>query len=185
MQINKSLKVLFVLNSIFVFAASLFGPLYAIYIQTIDNKIISVSLSWSVFMLSSTLFTYFVSRNGDKIKNQKYLLAFGFLIRSIGWLCYLFVSSLPGIIVVQIILGFGDALGTPSWGAIFAKHLDGKREIMDYSDWDIVSNLTVALATITGGVLVTYFGFNFLFILMGVLASISFVGTMLVPRDLL
>lgn len=185
MKINKSLKTLFIINSIFVFGSSLFGPLYAIYVQGIDNKIVTVSLSWAVFMVSSTVFMYFVSKYGDKIKEQEYLLAGGFLVRSIAWFSYLFVSNISGLILVQIVLGLGEALGTPSWNAIFARHLDGHKEIMDYSSWNIINNLIVAGSTILGGVLVTLFGFNVLFVAMSMLALVSFVGVLITPRRVL
>lgn len=185
MKINKSLRVLFVLNSIFVFAGSLLGPLYAIYVRGIDSKVISVSLSWAVFMFSSTIFMYFVSKYGDKIKEQEYLLAGGFLVRCLAWFGYIFVFNLPSLIILQVVLGLGEALGTPSWNAIFAKHLDEKKEIMDYSNWDIINNLMIAVATVVGGVLVTCFGFNFLFVIMGLLAFVSFVGVLVTPRKVL
>lgn len=185
MRINKSLKVLFTLNSTFVFASSLLGPLYAIYIKNIDDKIVSVSLSWAVFMFSSTVFVWFVSNYGDRVKEQEFLLAGGFLVRSLAWIGYIFVSDLTGVIVLQVVLGLGEALGTPSWNAIFARHLDEKKEIMEYSSWNIVSNLVVGVATIIGGIVVTYFGFNTLFIVMGALAMLSFVGVLILPRDVL
>jgi MFS family permease len=185
MKINKSLRVLFVLNSIFVFAGSLLGPLYAIYVRGIDSKVISVSLSWAVFMFSSTVFMYFVSKYGDKIKEQEYLLAGGFLVRCLAWFGYIFVFNLSSLIILQVVLGLGEALGTPSWNAIFAKHLDEKKEIMDYSNWDIINNLMIAVATIVGGVLVTCFGFNLLFVIMGLLALVSFVGVLVTPRKVL
>lgn len=185
MKINRSLKVLFILNSIFVFAGSLLGPLYAIYVSKIDSKIISVSLTWAVFMFSSTLFMYFVSKYGDRLKEQEYLLAGGYLIRCLAWIGYIFVSNLTGIIVLQVALGFGEALGSPSWNAIFAKHLDERREMMDYSSWNIISNLMIAAATVVGGIIVTYLGFNFLFVTMSLLALISFIGLLITPRRVL
>lgn len=185
MKVNKPLRTLFIINSIFVFAGSLFGPLYAIYVQGIDNKIISVSISWAILMLSSTLFTYFVSIYGDRVKEKEYLLAAGFFVRAIAWFGFAFVTNITGLIVIQIFLGLGAALGTPAWNALFAKHLDGHREIKDYSDWDMISNLVIALATILGGVFVTAFGFKFLFLIMGVLALTSFFGTLITPRRVL
>jgi len=184
-KINSSLRVLFFLNSIFVFAGSLLGPLYAVYVSRIDDKIISVSLSWAVFMFSSTLFMYFVSKFGDRVKEQEYLLAGGFLIRCLAWIGYIFVSNLTGLILLQILLGLGEALGTPAWNAIFAKHLDYREEIMDYSNWNIINNLMVAAATVAGGVIATYLGFNLLFVIMSVGAFFSLVGVLITPRKVL
>lgn len=184
-MMNKSLRFLFALNSIFVFASSLFGPLYAFYVQGIDDKIIFTSFSWAVFMFSSTIFMYFVSKYGDRVKEQEYLLAAGFLVRSFAWFGYVFVSNITGLMILQVVLGFGEALGTPSWNAIFAKHLDKKEEIRDYSYWNIVNNLMVAVATVVGGFFVTYFGFNLMFVVMGILAFICFLGVLSIPRKVL
>ena len=185
MKINRSHRALFSLNSVFVFAGSLLGPLYAVYVGKIDSKIISVSYSWAAFMFSSTLFMYFVSKYGDKVKEQEYLLAGGFLVRCLAWIGYIFISNLTGLIALQIVLGLGEALGTPSWNAIFAKHLDERKEIMDYSNWNMVNNLMVAAATVIGGIMVTYLGFNVLFIVMSFLALISFIVTLVTPRKVL
>ncbi|HOZ81064.1 MAG TPA: MFS transporter [Candidatus Woesebacteria bacterium] len=185
MKINGSLKVLFLLNSIFVFASSLLGPLYAVYVNKIDSKIISVSFSWAVFMFSSTLFTYFVGKFGDRVKEQEYLLAGGFLVRCLAWLGYIFVSDITGLILVQFVLGLGESLGTPAWNAIFAKHLDNSKEVMEYSNWNIINNLMVAAATVAGGVVVTYLGFNILFVIMSVLALVSLIGVLITPRKIL
>jgi len=185
MKKNRSLRILFILNSIFVFASSLLGPLYAIFVQEIDSKVMSVSISWAVFMFSSTVFMYFVSKYGDKIKEQEYLLSAGFLIRSMAWLAYIFVSNFNDLIILQVFLGLGAALGSPAWNAIFAKHLDENKEIKEYSYWLIVNNFMIAIATLIGGIFVTYFGFNFLFIAMSLLSFVSFIGVLITPREVL
>ncbi len=39
-QINGSLKVLFLFNGIFVFASTLLGPLYDVFVETIDSNVL-------------------------------------------------------------------------------------------------------------------------------------------------
>jgi DHA1 family bicyclomycin/chloramphenicol resistance-like MFS transporter len=133
-------------------------------------------------MLSSTGFMYLVSRFGDRVKEKEYLLAGGFLVRAIAWLGYLFVTNVTGLIVIQVLLGLGEALGTPSWGALFADHLNVRREIMEYSKWNVVSNIMIAFGVLLGGLIVTFYGFKVIFILMSMLAFMSFIGTVLTPR---
>jgi len=82
-------------------------------------------------------------------------------------------------------LGLGESLGTPAWNAIFAKHLDNSKEVMEYSNWNIINNLMVAAATVAGGVVVTYLGFNILFVIMSVLALVSLIGVLITPRKIL
>lgn len=185
MRENKPLLLLFLINSIFVFAGSLFGPLYALYVSRLDNSITAISFSWSVFMLSSTLFSYLIGKYGDKLKEQEYLLAAGFFVRGLAWVGYIFVDNLVWLIVLQVFLGLGEAMGTPSWNAIFAKHLDNKKEVMEYSSWNVINNLMVATATVVGGFIASYFGFNALFVIMSSLAFVSFFGVIATPRKTL
>lgn len=182
LTINKSLKILFILNSIFVFAGALFTPLYALYVQRIDNRIIAVSITWGVQIAASTFFAFFVGKYGDKIKEKEFILAAGYFLRFLAWTGLIFVNNLISLLLIQIVIGVGESMGGPAWNAIFAKHLDGHKEVKDYSDWAMLSNLIIALGTILGGVVVTFFGFNYIFAFMGLLAFVSFVGVVITPR---
>jgi MFS family permease len=81
--------------------------------------------------------------------------------------------------------GLGEALGTPTFSALFAKHIDRDEEVMEYSDWSIVANLVTALGILIGGFLASIFGFTLLFITMGVLCIISGLGILVLPRKVL
>jgi len=183
--VNRSLKTLFLFNGIFVFAGSLLGPLYAIYVEGIDKSILAVSSSWSIFLISATVFTYLMSRWGDKVKEKEYFLILGYLIRAFVWFGYIFVGNLYTLLILQLLLGAGEAAGTPSYDTIFAEHLDKNKHIRDYSVWKVISNLVGALAVFLGGVLVTTYGFIPLFVIMSALALVSMVGILLSPRKLL
>jgi hypothetical protein len=184
-MINRSLKILFLFNGIFVFAATLLGPLYAVYVESIDKNVLSISITWAVFLASATFFTFIVSRKGDSIKEKEYLLMAGFLIRSVSWLLLILVGSIFHLILVQILLGLGEALGSPSFNAIFAQHLDKGKQIRNFSSWKLVENGVVAVATIIGGLIVVNFGFATLFIIMSFMALISFFGVLMQPREVL
>ncbi|MEI6498374.1 MAG: MFS transporter [bacterium] len=180
---NNFLKTLFIYNGIFVFAGGLIGPLYAVYVQKFDSNISSISLSWAAFLLSTTFFLFILSRFGDKIKDKKILLQFGFLIRAIAWISYIFVGNIGALIIVQILLGLGEALGTPSFEALFAEHLDDNSHINEYSEWKLIVNGASGLAVIGGGFLVQKLGFNILFISMSILALITLIGFSLNTRE--
>lgn len=185
MRHNKALLVLFVFNSIFVFAGSFLGPLYAIYVEGITHSIIAVSLSWSVYMLSATIVTLFVAKFGDRIKEKEYLLIVGYLIRGIGWFSFIFATTLPHILLIQVLLGIGEAFGTPSFEVLFAEHIDRGKHIKEYASWRIVSNLFVAFGTLIGGWVVSSYGFQVIFVGMGVMALVSCIGILVKPRNLL
>ncbi len=182
---NKSLKVLFIYNGIFIFASNLLGPLYAVYVGMLDKNIFSICATWAVGLMATGIFTYAVLKKGDLVKEKEYLLMAGFLIRAIAWFLYIAIGNIFQLILLQILLGLGEAAGSPAFNAIFAENLDFGKHIREYSSWLIVSNMLTAAGVIAGGCIVSIFGFRWLFICMGSLALVSFFGILLQPRKLL
>jgi MFS family permease len=80
------------------------------------------------------------------------------------------------LLLLQVLFGLGEALGSPAYNAIVAEHLDKSRHMEDYSDQIIFFNLTAAVGTALGGFLVYNFGFKYLFFGMAALAVVSAIG---------
>ncbi|KKP68715.1 MAG: Multi-drug resistance efflux pump [Candidatus Moranbacteria bacterium GW2011_GWE1_35_17] len=182
---NKALRTLFLYNGIFVGAAAMLGPLYAIYVVKFVDGVTAVSISWAAFLVSTSIFTYIVSRKGDGIKEKEYLLLAGYIVRILSWILLIFVHNLTSLVLVQILLGFGESLGTPSFNALFADHLDKNKHIKEYSNWSLIANLTSAAGILAGGAIVNNFGFKALFLFMSALSLVTFFGILLKPRKLL
>lgn len=185
MRSNPALKTLFIYNGIFVFAANLLGPLYAVYLQKFDTNVFSISLTWAVLIFSATTFTYLLSKFGDHLKEKESFLMAGFLIRCIAWFLFIFANNITIIIGIQIILGLGEAFGSPTFDAIISEHIDKDQRMAEYSAWKIISNFSIALSTIIGGYIVSLFGFTPLFLAMSILALFCFFGILTKPRNLL
>lgn len=185
MKNNRALKVLFTNNSLFVFASALLGPLYAIYVAKITGGILLISITSAVFYIASTLFLVFVSRWGDSIKEKEYLLIASYFLRAIIYFGFIFLNSSLMLILLQVMAGLAEALGTPTFSALFAKHIDKNEEVMEYSDWSIVANLVTALGILIGGFVASVFGFTVLFITMGILCIIAGLGILIQPRKIL
>lgn len=181
---NRTLRVVYLYNGVFVFGASLLGPLYAVFVATFDTSVMTVSLSWSAFLLSSFLFTLIVARVGDGLKRKRGLLLSGFFVRALVWGGYAFVGDIYSLIGLQILLGLGEALGTPAFNAIVAEHLDRGKHIANFAHWKLYSDLSVAFGTIAGGIVVVAAGFRSLFVMMSILALISFFGVLRSPKSL-
>jgi len=183
--VNRSLKTLFGINGIFVFALSLFGPLYAAYVGFLNNGVLAVSLSYSVMLATTTIATLGVANWGDRVKKKEWLLAIGFLLRSLAWFGLALTSHYWQLITMLVIIGLGEALGTPAFEAIFADHLIKRVEIKEFSLWKLSSNILSVLGTLIGGLIVLKFGFQTLFLLMSILALGCFVATVTLPKRLL
>jgi len=173
---KKPLRGLFLYNGIFVLAGSLLGPLYAVYVGKFKG--VSVSVSWAAFLFSVSVFTYLISRTGDRLGKKEYLLMAGFLVRAIAWMLFIFVDTLAALIALQILLGLGDALGGPSFDSLFASRIDQERAISQYSNWKLFSNVLTVTGTLAGGLIADKFGFQYLFLSMSALAMVSFFGVL-------
>lgn len=181
---NSALRLLFIFNSIFVLAGSLLGPLYAVYVQRLSHDgVLTISTSWSVFLFSTTLFMFLISRVGDRAHKDDLLIS-GFLVRAFVWISYIFIHSITALILLQILLGLGEALGTPAFSAIFAEHLDKNAHIKEYADYQLISNILSASGVLFGGFVVSTYGFKPLFLLMAILAFISTLGILLRPKKI-
>lgn len=182
---NSALKVLYLYNGIFCLAGSLLGPLYAVFVEKFHGGVLAISASWAAFIISATFFIYLLSKVGDRFKEKEYLLLAGFLVRAIVWFLFIFIGNIWSLVVLQIFLGLGEALGSPAFDAIFAEHLDKGQFIKEYANWKLVMNIALAAGTLTGGVIVAKFGFVPLFLTMSALSIVSFIGVLLKPRKLL
>lgn len=185
MKVNRSLAILFLTNSLFVFASSLLGPLYAVFVERIGGGLMSISMSTAIYYVVATITLLFVSRVGDSFKETEVLLAGSWLFRGFVFLSLIFVRNIYGLLVVQSALGLGEAVGTPAFSSLFARHLDKGKGMYDYSNWSVVSNIVLALATLIGGFVVSYFGFDLLFGLMFLICVfISFIVLKLPRKEL-
>jgi len=184
MKINKALRTLIAYNGLFLFGSTLFGPLYAVFVQKIGG-ILLISVSSAAYFVSASLFLWLVGRLGDRVKEKELMLGASYLIRTVGYLCFLFVDSAFGLILLQMFFGLAEALGTPTFGALFAKHVDGEIEVLEYSDWALVACLIMALGSLIGGYLVSALGFGVLFVVISILCFCAFLGIILSPRKLL
>lgn len=133
-------------------------------------------------MISTTIFTLIVSKFKDGEKREEDMLRAGFLLRAFVWLAYTQIHTIPQLLFLQVINGLGAGLGTPSFDALFAEHLDKNRHLNEYANYQVLSNFLTAFGTFLGGLLVAQFGFTPLFYIMSAFAFISFLGFVIRPK---
>lgn len=179
---NRSLKLLLAINSVFVLAGNLLGPLYAIFIEQLGGGVVVASGTWGVMLLTTTLVNFLLIRYGDSIREHEYLLIGGFFLRSIAWLGFALHPNILAIVVLQTLIGAGEAVGSTGFDAIFAEHLDRNHHVRDYASWKTISNFLASIAVVVGGYIVTTFGFAPMFLAMSITAAFCGIITYLLPR---
>ena len=169
---HKVLKIL-ILSSIFYnFAAGLFGPIYAIFVQQIGGTILTASTAWAIYTFFIGILLLVFGRIEDKLNKRK-IFIIGRAINTLGIIGYLFVDSPIQLFFVQGILGIAVALSNPTFEAIFSKSLSKGKESTEWSTWEGSINIMYAIAALIGGTIATVFGFKILFVFMAFASALS------------
>lgn len=182
---NKSLSKLLVINNIFVLAASMFPPIFALFVKEIGGNVLSAGSLWAVFSVFTGIFIFIFCRYGDRFKETEYLLAAGYICRTVAWIGYFFSNSLWQLFVLQLILAVGESIGTPAFNAVYSVHLDKGRFVKEWGINNAFNSIIVGVAALIGGLIVYQIGFRPLFLIMAALSIISFIFLMIQPRKLL
>ena len=118
----------------------------------------------------------------DKVKQNELIIAFGFMILGIGYLFYTMVDSVWSLFAVQVLIGVGQAISSPSYDAVYSKHLDGSKSGRQWAALESMAYTTTAFGAIIGGIVATHFGFNSVFVIMSVLSLSSALYIYVLPR---
>lgn len=183
---NKSLKTLIVINGVFLLAANMFPPLFALFVKELGGGAFAAGSIWATFAIVTGFLILIINRFEDcRIKEREYLIAGGYLARLIGWLGYFFATSFWHLYILQIILAAGEALGSPAFNAIYSEHLDKGKYVKQWGFFCASATIIMGIAALIGGAIVSQFGFRTLFLVMAFLSFLSFVLLMRQPRKLL
>lgn len=172
-------------NAIILFAGAMLGPIYALFVEEIGGSLLDASIAGAVFALTAGITTLISGRYVDKIRENEYIIVLGYLIMALGFYLYIFVDTIFLLLIIQVIIGLGEAIYSPAFDALYSKHLDKKKSGLEWGVWESTDYFSAALAALVGGVVVTNFGFSAMFVIMGSISLISAVYIVLLPRKVL
>jgi len=176
--INKVVRVLVLGDIMFFSAFGLIGPIFAVFVtnQVAGATIATAGFAATINLLLRALLQMPIARYIDRHKGEKddfLFMVAGSTLISIVPFAYLFVSTPLQLYLAQAVLGIGGALANPGWFAIFTRHIDKNKEGTEWALENVGVGLAAAATATIGGVLAQRFGFQNLFLIVGVL---SFVG---------
>ena len=182
---NKAIRILLVTNGFILIAGAMLGPIYALFVKKIGGDLLDASYAFGVFALAAGTTTLISGKYADRLKENELIIVLGYGILGIGFLGYTLVNSIWSLLVIQIIIGLGEAIYTPAFDAVYSKHLDDHRSGREWGAWEAVNYFTIAFGAVAGGFLVTFFGFNTMFVVMGLLCFVSAIYIFRLPRRIL
>ena len=165
------------------------APLFAIFItgEIKGGSLAMVGLVTAAYWLTKSIVQPFIAHFLDIRKGEKddfKFLVVGMYIANLIPIGYIFSTNITQIISSEFIRGLAMACVIPTWAALFTRHMDKGWEAFSWSIESTGIGLGAGLAAALGGILVTAFGFDFVFILValfGLLATTTLFG---IRRDL-
>lgn len=157
------------------------GPIYALFVNRIGSDLLDASSAFAVYAAAG-LTTLISGQYADKLKENELIVVLGYTLMGTAFFSYTLVNSLGSLLLVQVAIGLGEAIYSPAFDAIYSKHLDGHKSGRQWGAWESLNYFTTALGAISGGFLATFFGFNSLFIAMGLLCFTSAIFIFHLPR---
>lgn len=182
---NKAITILLVTNAIILFAGAMLGPIFALFVDEVGGSLLDASLAGGAFALTAGITVVVSGRLSDRIKENELIIVIGYLILGTGFLLLLITHSIITLLIVQVLLGLGEAIYSPAFDSVYSKHLDAGRVGTEWGAWEAINYFSAAIGAVAGGLVVTWFGFSGLFIMMAVLAFASAVYIILLPRKIL
>lgn len=159
-------KILLWASNLWMFGAGLLGPLFAVFAEEIGGNVLDITGAWAVYMIITGVLTIFVGKFGDRVGHHK-LLLLGYILTTVFTFAYLLVETTVGLFIVQGGLGVALALSNPTWAALYDKYSDDTNDGYIWGTAMGHGNIATGIAALLGGVIVTYYSFNALFIVMG------------------
>lgn len=182
---SKAIRILLVTNGFILVATAMLGPIYALFVEEIGGNLLDASYAYGFFALAAGITTLISGKYADKLKENELIIVFGYGIMGLAFFGYTFVNSVVSLLVVQVIIGIGEAIYLPAFDAVYSKHLDGRKSGREWGAWEAINFFTIAFGAVTGGLLVTFFGFKAIFVIMGLLCLASAIYIFRLPRKVL
>lgn len=179
---NKAIRILLATNGLILVSGAMFGPIYAIFVEKVGGDLLDASYAFAAFALAGGITTLVSGRYTDKLKDNELIIVLGYFIMGLGYFGYIFVDSIFALLIVQVIIGLGEAIYAPAFDATYSKHLCDSKCGKTWGTWESMNYFTISLGAILGGFLVTFFGFEVMFLIMGLLCISSAAYLFFLPR---
>jgi MFS family permease len=168
----------------------LITPILAVFIlgKVQDSNLLTIGLASAVYFLVNAITQLvsagFIDEKKGELDDVK-VLAIGLFLGSLAAFSFLLVENTWHLFLAVALQGLAFGLYSPSWTAIFSRHLDSGHYALDWSLDRMSIAIFSAITAVAGGAIAEFFGFETIFGLAGVLSFLSCVVILRLPPELL
>ena len=165
---NKLSKWLIKASFIGSFAEALLVPFWVVLSNKVGGDVLDAGIAVGIFNIVTGLTVLAIGRTNWYKEHTHGMVFWGFLVSGIAEVSYIFAHTIPELFVVQSIVGISVGILNPAWDSLFTDDGEDGESAARWSFWSGGVEFICGFASILGGFIVTYFGFNALFISMGI-----------------
>jgi len=171
-QVNVIIKVLIASDFLIWSSASLVAPIFAIFIaaRLPSGGIEAIGIAATIYCMTKAIVEIPVGTYIDKSKSERddlYAAILGTVLNAATFFLYPIVASVWQLYLLQIVAGAAGAIAYPGWYSIFTRHIDKSKEAFEWSLYDVLLGLGMAVTSALGAFMVAKFGFNAVFYIIG------------------
>ena len=174
-KINRIIKYLIIADLLFWGGWGLITPIFALFIvdHIAGASVFIVGVASALYWIVKSAFQIPVAVYLDKHEGEKddfNALIIGLTVAGFAALTFPLVHNVVSLFAVVLVQALAYGLYTPSWSAIFSRHLDTDHYAFDWSLDSTTIGIAAGVAAFLGGAIANWFGFNAVFILTGILS---------------
>jgi predicted MFS family arabinose efflux permease len=186
--LNRIAKNLILSDLVFYSAWGLISPIFAVFIIDIingGNAFVVGMASGINLVIRSILRIPFGIAADKKAKIAYNFMFWGLLFSALVPIGYIF-SNLPiHVYILQALLGAMLAMSTAGWTSLFSRHLEKGKESTEWGVDAVAVGIGPGITSILGGIVVTYFSFNYVFIAVAIAGLIGVSLLLVIKREIL
>lgn len=191
--INKVIKVLISSDVLLLTGFGFISPIFAIFIaqrialgDTVEAVKVAgfvMAIYWGVkSILQIPIGKYLDKNHGEK--DDLYFVMIGNSLAALAAFGYIFSSLAWHIYLLQGIYSLGMAMNIPGWTAIFTRHIDKGQVAFEWATRSTFIGIGAGAAGALGGIIASSFGFNILFVGVGIFALLSALLPLLILKTI-
>ena len=170
---NRIIRTLLLTATLCSVGEGMLGPMLSLFTQKIGGSPLDLAASWALYLIITGACMIFVGHCIDHKYSPEWLLVVGYLLNALCTFGYLWVSDPIHLFIVQAGLGAANALATPSWDTLFARHTPTERNGTLWGTANGQEQMISGVAILLGSSIIYYTSFSVLFVLMGVIQLLA------------
>lgn len=182
---NKGIRILLFTNALVLISSAMLNPIYAFLVEDVGGDLLDASFAGTAMALTAAITTFLIGKFSDRVKENELFIIFGYLLIATAYYLLMLADSIVFLFITQIMIGFGEAIYSPAFDAVYSKHVDVKKAGVQWGAWEAMNYTTLAAGALIGGLIVSMFGFDALFLIMGSISLFSALYILILPRKVL